>query len=462
MNGQVLENPMMSPFRASCVVFVLILAAALSIFVSPVLALAPLVAGVLLWAIFRHPTAALGAVLAFMPFDFMAIALGKFFGLPHMTLVSVCSKEVPLLLLMALLWRRNGFKPTAPDWWLLGCLLLACVRTLLDGSLVALWTDFSFVVPYFVGRMAVLTQAQEHLWARCAVWIVAVLSMLGLLEVFVFGEGPRTLLYLVLDTGGTEDGVLIASFHGQGFTGLREAATMVGPNSFGALCMIALILWWVYCRNPLPAGMVATGLICSVTRADWLGTAAAIPLLAVIMGQRKRFFLYATLALAMFVASIPVLGLSDYLFFAKTGEDPSAEYHQEGIVNGLKYAADHPFGVSNANLSPATTTRDSKGTFFETTYPYFAAAYGAAVALSFVGFLLRALRFVWRKQGRLGFAAVGILVGIGVVMIFTLPLTDRRLASWAFFPVGLAIRSCLNGSNSGEGGRREVSEVGAA
>jgi len=146
--------------------------------------------------------------------------------------------------------------------------------------------DFAFIISYFVGRVTVLSTKQEQLWARCAVWIVGILSVLGLAEVFIFGEGPRTLLYLAIDSE-TEGGQLTASFHATGFTGLREAATMVGPNGFGALCMVALVLWWVYCRNPLPAAMIAVGLICSVTRAAWLGTAAAIPLLAVIMQQRR-------------------------------------------------------------------------------------------------------------------------------------------------------------------------------
>jgi hypothetical protein len=459
MSVRQLDNPLASPFRTSSAVSVLILAASLSIFASPVLVLAPLVAGALLWAIFRHPTAALGAVLAFMPLDFMAIALGKFLGLPHMTVVSVCSKEIPLLLIAALLCWRNGFNPTAPDWWLFGCLSLACVRTLLDGNLAALWIDFNFVLPYFAGRMVTLTREQEQLWARCAVWIAAVLSMLGLLEVFVFGEGPRTLLYLAIDSE-TEGGKLTASFHGTGFTGLREAATMVGPNGFGALCMIALILWWVYCRNPLPAGMVATGLICSVTRSAWLGTAAVIPLLAIMMGETKRLFLYATLALALFAASIPVLGLSDYLFFTKTGQDPSAEGHREQIVDGLKYAADHPLGSGNEKLSPVALKQDSNVFVFETTYPYLAAAYGIAVVLSFAGFLLSALHVVRRNQSQLGYSAIGILVGMSLVMIFTLPLNDRRLACWAFFPLGLAVRSCLNGSRSGATGRRGTA-VGA-
>jgi len=92
---------------------------------------------------------------------------------------------------------------------------------------------------------------------------------------------------------------------------------------------------------------------------------------------------------------------------------------------------------------------NSNVTIFETTYPYFAAAYGATVALCFVGFLFSALRFIRRKQGELGYVAIGILVGISVVMIFTLPLNDRRLACWAFFPVGLALRSAQVESSGG-------------
>lgn len=466
MNGHVLENPLVSTsgaFRVSGVVFILLLAAWLLFFGSPLLVLVLLVPVVaLLRVVVRYPTAALGLVLAFMPIDFMVIALGKFFGLPHMTLVSVCTKEVPLLLIAAVLWRRNGFKPTAPDWWLLACLALATVRTLFDGTLFALWTDFNFVFAYFIGRIAVLTQAQQQVWAKGAVWIAAILSMLGLLEVFVFGEGPRTLLYLVLDTGGTEGGVLTQSFHGSGFSGLREAATMVGPNGFGALCMIALVVWWVYSKNPLPAAMVATGLVCSVTRADWLGAVAAILFLAVRMEQKKRLYRYGLLALALFALSIPVLGLSDYLFFTKTGQDPSAEGHQEQILGGLKYAAEHPLGGGNAKFSPVAILNDSSITVFETTYPYIASAYGIAVGVCFVGFLFSAFRALWRKQSQLAYAAAGILLGISVVMIFTLPLDDRRLALWVFFPVGLAVRSCFNGSDPKAATPQEISATGAA
>jgi hypothetical protein len=465
MNGQVLENPLVSPFRAfraSGVVFLLLLAASVSFFVSPLLVIAALGAAAALWIVVRYPMNSLGLVLAFMPIDFMAIALGKFFGLPYMTLVSVCTKEIPLVLIAAILWWRNGFKPTAPDWWLLACLALAFVRTLFAGTMFSLWTDLNFVFAYFLGRIAVLTHAQEQVWAKCAVWIAATLSVLGMLELFVFGEGPRTLLYLALDTGGTERGALSSSFRGLGFTGLREAATMVGPNGFGALCMIALVVWWVYCKNPIPAGMVAAGLICSVTRADWLGAIAAILFLAIIMGQKKRLYRYSLLALALFAISIPVLGLSDFLFFTKTGQDPSAEGHQEQIVGGLQYAAEHPLGGGNTKFSPVAILNDSSVTVFETTYPYIAAAYGIPVGLCLVGFLISAFRALWRKQSQLANAAAGILLGIGVVMIFTLPLDDRRLALWAFFPLGLAVRSCMNRTDAKATVTQEIPATGAA
>ena len=441
MGVRQLENSFGTAFRNSSVVFILLLAASLSLFVSPLLVLVTIVAGVLLWMIFRHPTTALGAVLAFMPIDFMMVAVGKFFGFPHMTLISVCSKEIPLLLIAAFLWRRNGLKSTAPDWLLLGCFSLATLRTIFDGSLLALWTDFNFLFPYFIGRVSVLGHEQEQLWARCAVWIAAILSLLGLVEVFVFGEGPRTLLYLAVDSGGTEGGALTASFRGEGFAGMREAATMVGPNAFGALCMIALIVWWVYCRNPLPACMIATGLICSLTRSAWIGTGVAISLLAVAMQQKKRLFLYATLTLALFAASIPILGLSDYLFLSQKGQDLSTEWHREGIVNGLKYDLDHPLGSGNGKLNPVVLNQDTTVTIFETTYPFVAAEYGIATGLFFVGFLFSALYVVWGTRSRLGYVASGILVGISIIMIFTIPLDDRRLACWVFFPVGLAVRS---------------------
>jgi hypothetical protein len=447
VNDQSLANPFSSAFRTSSALLVFLVATSAFILVpSLLLLLIPVAAVTLIWMVFRWPMIALGLVLAFMPIDFMAIALGKFFGFPHMTVVSVCDKEVPLLLLAVILWKRNGFQPAAADWFLLASLAIAAVRTVLGGTVVGLWLDFNFVIPYLVGRMTVLTEAQEQMWARCAVWIMGVLSVLGLIEVFIIGEVPRTLLYAAIGSEGTDEG-LSASFHAAGFTGLREAATTVGPNGFGAFCMIALILWWVYCRNPLPASMVAVGLVCSLTRSAWVGTAAAIPFLAILMKQNKRFFLYATVGLSLFVASIPILGLADFITNNRTGQEESAESHQEKILGGLQFVVEHPLGAGNEKLSPGQGEVNNVGAF-ETTYPQLAAEYGIAVVLLFAGFLFSALRSVWQEKNRLGHAAAGILVSMSMVMVVTLPLNDRRLACWALFPIGLAIRSSISQKTS--------------
>ncbi|MGD0513956.1 MAG: O-antigen ligase family protein, partial [Terriglobales bacterium] len=179
----------------------------------------------------------------------------------------------------------------------------------------------------------------------------------------------------------------------------------------------------------------------------WVGTAAAIPLLAIMMKQSRRFFLYATMVLSLFLASIPILGLGDFIANNKARQDESAQSHQEVISSGLQFAADHPFGAGNEKLRPGLTEVNHIGAF-ETTYPQLAAEYGIAAALLFVGFLFSALCSVWREQTRLRYAALGILVGISLVMVFTLPLSDRRLACWALFPIGLAVRSAISQETS--------------
>jgi hypothetical protein len=421
-------------------IFALLATATMSSLISPAAVAVLLAAPLFAWALFRHPVTALGLLLAFMPFDYMAIELGKFFGLPAMTLVSACTKEIPLLLLLAVLWRRNGYRPAAPDWLLLAFFGLAGLRTLFDGTLTGFAADLSFLLAYAVGAVTVLSPKQERLWAGAAVWIAAILSGMGLIEVFLLGEGPRTLLYLATDSQ-TEGGQLTASFHAIGFTGLREAATMVGPNYFGALCMIALILWWVYSRNPLPGAMIAIGLICSLTRAAWLGAALAIALLACLMGQKKRLLPVGLLGLGLFAISVPLLGLDDYLLFNRTSQDESADSHRDMIVDGALYAVAHPWGAGNRKLSPLALQDDVNARVFETTYPNLAAEYGIPAALCFVAALIGGLRQLWRCPSRLGYAALGILAGLMVIMIFTLPMTDRRLNAWAWFPIGLALRT---------------------
>jgi hypothetical protein len=401
-----------------------------------------LITAALLWSAFHHPTIALGAVLACMPIYPVAMLLARFFGPSYIMsdVFKACDRGI-LLLLTCLLWWRNGIKLKYPDWFLLACFSLAAIRLAFGGMLLALLSDFTLVIAYAAGRVAVLKAAEEELWATRAVWIIAILSVLGMTEVFIFGQGPRTILYLSVADGGTVGGNLNATFHADGFAGLRESSTMFGPIQFASLCMVGLIVWWVYRRNVWLGVAIVLGLICSVTRSAWLGTALAIPILAFVMGERKRLFYCAGLVIALFIASIPVVGLGDYLSLSKRGQDLSAQSHEESVFSGVEYVLEHPLGSGPGNAGMYATKNNSNGIFIEDTYLTFAAEYGILTSLCFLGFLLSALWVVLGKHTQLGYAAVGILLGFGAVMMVAPTHQDSALASWVWFPIGLAVRS---------------------
>lgn len=448
------KNPFASAFAISSLALILTLALLLHVLgVSLAIFALLLGATALLWVAFRYPLLGLGIVLAFLPVYPVAMLAGKFFGPSYMELASG-SDRATLLLFVAILLYRGGIRLKGPDWFLMAAFGFAVLRSAFGGTLAALLSDFNFVIAYAAGRLAALTENQEKRWAIRAVWIVALLSVFGMIEVFYLGEGPRAALYLSVASGGTEGDQLNAVFHADQFAGLRESSTMFGPIPFASLCMCALVIWWVYCRKAWPAAMIAAGLVCSVTRSAWLGTALAIPLLAVVMKQKKRFFLYAALALALFIVSIPVLGLGDYLFLAKTGRDYSSEGHQESIVKGLEYVSDHPFGSGPGNAGSYASRDNSNGVFIEDTYETLAAEYGIPAALCFVGFIISSLRVAWRERTELGYAAVGILVGFVAVMTVAPIHQDFPLACWIWFPVGLAVRS--SGALQGRGPARRA------
>jgi hypothetical protein len=422
---------------------VLLIAALLSVLgvslLTPVLVLG---VAALLWTAFRHPTFCLGAILVFMPIDPLVIILARFFGPSFMQseAFKACDRIV-LLLLACMLWWRNGIKLKTPDWFLLGCFGLAAARLAFGGELAALLYDFDFMIAYVAGRVAILTASQQESWGRRAVWIVAILAVLGMVEVFVIGEGPRTLLYLAAAEGSTADGALNGTYHADGFMGLRESSTMIGPLQFGALCMVALIVWWVYSRSPVPAVMIAGGMICTLSRSAWMGTAIAIPLLAVVMRQQKRLLLYVLLTIALLAALIPKVGLGEFLTATLKGDEASAEGHKQSLIDGMSYVLSHPFGVGPGNAGAFAWKKDSYDVWIENSYLELGAEYGITISALFVGFLVSALLLVWSQRTRLTYAAVGLIVAFAAVMMVVPIHHVFSLGAWVWFPVGLAVRS---------------------
>jgi len=437
-----IESPFTSAFGFS-IGFILLLSFFLNQLGVPLVPLA-LVFGsaVCLWLVFRHPVGSLGLFLAVMPLYPLTFLLGKFFEPSYATFLAGCDR-VGLLLLTCLLLCRNRITLTTPDWFLMAAFFMAVVRLSFDGTVLPLLSDFNFIIAYAAGRVTILTPQQEKSWAKRAVWIVALLSVVGMGEVFLIGDAPRTLLYLSVAEGATDAKGLNATFHADGFVGLRESSTMFGPLQFASLCLAAVVFWWVYCRNPLAAVMVAAGLICSLTRSAWMGTAVAISALAVLMRNAKRLLLFGVLFLSLLAASLPLLGLGDFLTRNKTGEDYSMQGHKESILDGLKFIAEHPFGVGPGNAGSYATKENANGVFIENTYETLAAEYGILTSICFLGFIVSALITSWRIRREIGYVAFGILVGFATV-IFVSPMhQDFNLATWIWFPVGLAVRSSL-------------------
>ena len=432
-----------SPFVICGVVSILLFAALLRALgvslLTPVLVLGVVV---LLWTAFRHPTFCLGIILIFMPLDPLVIILARFFGPSFMqTEAFKACDRIVLLLLACMLWWRNGIRLKTPDWFLLTCFGLAAARLAFGGELAALLYDFDFMIAYMAGRAAVLTASQQKLWARCAVWIVAILSVIGMVEVFIIGEGPRTLLYLAAAEGSTEGGALNGTYHASGVMSLRESATMIGPLQFGALCMVALIVWWVYSRSPVPALMIAGGMIFTLARSAWMGTAIAIPLLAILMRQQKRLLVYASLAFALLIAAIPAVGLNEFLSATVKGDEVSAEGHKQSLVDGMTYVLGHPFGAGPGNAGAFAWKNDTFVVWTENSYLELAAEYGIAISVFFAGFLVSALRIVWSQRTELTYLAVGLLVAFSAVMMVVPIHHVFSVGSWVWFPIGLAVTS---------------------
>lgn len=429
-----------------CGVMSILLLAALShlLGVSPVPLLLGLGAAFLLWLAYAHTVGCVGAFLAFMPFFPLAFLLARFFGPSYIGKIEGIDRVVLLLLTLFLLI-RNRIRLILPDFLLMAAFGLAVVRLPFDGSLLALASDFGLVIPYAAGRLIRLSAGQEAIWAKRAVWIVTVVSLLGFMEVFVLGESPRTLLYFKVAQDQTEGGdALIGTFHAAGFAGLRVSGTEFGPLPFGVLCMLALVIWWVYSRKPIPGAIIGIGLIGSLTRAAWVGTALAIPAAAATIGQARRFLKYGVLALVLFVASVPILGLGDYLSATRSGEDPSAKGHQNAMLDGAQFALEHPLGIGSRNYGRQAEKSNQNAFYFEGGYFTFLGGYGIPITLTLLAFMFTAARRSWQQRTPMSSAACGILAGFSTVMLFLATHDIFPLACWIWFPLGLSVRASIS------------------
>jgi len=381
-------------------------------------------------------TNSIGIFLLLIPLQWLVIALLQFNGVAEYKLISALKE---LFLVGAILWalhRSSRLQLTLPDILLGAALLVVFFEQLFHTDMLGLRDDWEWVLPYALGRLLILTPAVQARWAKCAVWMCAVLAVIGIWEVQFLGSAPRLLL-LNASQGDTR---LPSAFLATGYAGFRAASTMVSPLSFSALCVVALVLWWTYMKNPIPAVLIAAGLTMTLTRSAVFAALVGVTVVAVRRRERGRIALFGALVFIGLLVAISTLDLQQYVKATVTsGADPSVVGHRTSLVRGVAAVLENPLGLGAGTVGPRKLVKNEDALHFESSYLAIAVEYGVVGGLLFAAFVLACLWYLLRLPDPAGFAAFSILLAFALLLAQGPLHLDMPLACWVWVPVGLGI-----------------------
>jgi hypothetical protein len=303
--------------------------------------------------------------------------------------------------------------------------------------------------------LAQVVWAGDHPWVhRIKQWVptwlfvtTIIISLLAIAQITVlprdflaqFGYGPDTIpAYLMVD---------------ENPDALRAFATMRGPNPLGAwlLLPIALAAITVFRqrRNVLAGvalGLGVCALVASGSRSAWLGAAAAIMTLALILIPRD------TLVKIVKFGAIPAIVLgAGFLWLATTvpslrlavfrssPSDPhllegSTEQHWRETSRAWGEAVAHPFGQGVGVAGPASYYNTSGPNIAENYFVQIAQEIGFAGLLLFVAISVMVAYRLWqRRHSAIQAALLASFIGINVINIFLHGWSDDPTAMtwWA-------------------------------
>jgi hypothetical protein len=368
-----------------------------------------------------------------MTVQYIVIALLQFYGVRQYKEISAI-KDV--ILAAAPIWyltQAKSIRFVAADGVILAALLYVVAGQIFHPELQGVRVDWEWVLPYFLGRLLVIGPSAQALWAKCAVWTCAVLSILGAWEVFVLGPEPRTLL--VNATLGERR--LDSTFFATGYTGLRAASTTVAPLSFAGFCMIGLFLWWVYMKNPLPALLVGAGLILTVTRSATAMFIVGVSVIALRRKERVRIIWLVAVACLGIGIAISTLDLDKFIKATfSSGADVSLQGHRQSVSQGITLMFDNPLGTGAGTVGPRTVLKSSTARNIESSYLTIAIEYGIVPGMLFAGFVLMCLWRLFKVRSPIGYAAFATLLGFALLLGVSAPNQDLPLGTWVWFLVG--------------------------
>jgi len=378
----------------------------------------------------------IGVFLALVPLQWLVIAYLQYQGVPGYKMISALKELFLVLMILWCLYRSSRLSLTLPDLLLATALLFVSFEQLFHTDPMGLRDDWEWVLPYMLGRLIMLSPKMQALWAKCAVWMCAVLAVVGAWEVLYLGPTPR----LLLVNAAQGDTKLPPPFLATGYAGFRAASTMVSPLAFSALCVVAIILWWVYMKNPIPAILIGTGLVLTITRSAMVAAAVGVCVIAIRRKERFRIAVFGVVAVVGLLAAIPSLDLEQFVnrtFMA--GGDLSIVGHQLSIVQGAKQMMERPLGLGAGTVGPRVLAGNPSALNIENSYLSMAIQYGVVPAFLFAGFVAACFLRLYRLREPIGYAAFSILIGFGLLLGQGPLHLDLPLACWVWVPVGMGV-----------------------
>jgi hypothetical protein len=414
-----------APFLALIGVCVILGALLLSQYVSPIRVFGALgLAGVLGCAWFRSEftTGLVLCALPFLPFPTIAAQVA---GVPYIHAISA-TKEV-LLVICAIRMRKN-MTWHRRDLLLLGTLVFAAVAYFFHPNAWGLKDDFGFVLAY-VAAKGLRIDARK--WAKRAIWIVAVVAVIGVVEFAIIGPEPRLLLL-----GASDSSQLEPSYRAEDFSGVRASSTLSGPLGFAALCAASLGLVAAI-GGVVPGGTILLGLICTITRSGWLGAFLVLALAGLKSG---KLFRYAAAVLVFALAigmAVPLLGLTDYVRSSLSGKAGSFQVHAESLRFAYSKVISRPFGSGPGTVGPGAIVRSSSAINVESGYLNVGMQYGVFALFLFIGFCLASFAACWRGASKESLAAA-LMLAVWLWLLCVGPEhTDFVTGSWVWAAVAI-------------------------
>lgn len=398
--------------------------------------LAFVVAAAVLVFSWRRPVIVLGIILAALPFLPLPTLAAAAAGVPNVELMSAF-KEIGILICAISLAVRRGYRWTLADTLLLALTLLVSFSVALGGDARGVKDDLDFVLAFFAGRVLTLDPNRELRWVKIALVLLSVLAVGGLIEAFVLGPAPRTLLM-----GFADPNELPVSFRASFYSGFRPGSFTSSPLSFGPFCMIGVVLLLIYGRTLsrrwwLTLVPIAAGLIASLTRGAWLGVAVGAALVAWRTGRKAEIVKLLAATAVVALALLPLLNAGEFIGATKSGEDNSLQVHRSEIFEAIEQIK--PFsGTGAGSVGPRAIARSGTATNIDGGYIIFGLEYGLLAAVLLLLFYLNCLSRCARDSSALGTLAVCMIVITAILQVFMVVSVDFNLSAWMLLPVGMA------------------------